>query len=64
MNGAVQGAATTTARTPVNSAPIRSDRAASPCPTPWAERPISNTPDRFSATASMISVTAATTPGV
>ena len=47
MKGAVQGAATTTARAPVKAAPARPSLEARPAPTPWTEVPISNTPERL-----------------
>ncbi len=62
MKGAVQGAATTTARAPVSSEPIR------PAPPAWeaafcSDRPASNRPDRFSPISSMTRARVATTPG-
>ncbi len=63
MNGAVQGAATTTASMPVKKAPARPPLAASDPPAPWPGRVVSNTPDMFSATSSMTKASAPTTAG-
>ncbi len=63
MNGAVQGAATTTASTPVEAAPIRPPREARLPPTPWIEVPISYSPERLSAAASITSARIDTTTG-
>ena len=63
MNGAVQGAATTTARTPVKIEPMSPSLAASPDPSPCREVPISKRPERLRAAPSMISVRAATITG-
>ena len=64
MKGAVQGAATTTASTPVKKAPAepgRRDRG--PDPAFCNPAPTWKTPDRFSPTSSMTRARAATTPG-
>src|SRR5436309_1040498 len=62
MNGAVQGAATTTARAPVRNAPATPSPLA-PEPTPCTEAPTSNTPDMFRATSSISRARTATTGG-
>ena len=54
MSGAVQGAATTAARTPVKKLPVAPDRPASDWPIPVQDPAISNTPARFSPTANRI----------
>ena len=65
MKGAVQGAATATASTPVKAAPNAPPRsAASAWPAAACKLvPASNTPERFSATSSMTRVRPATMAG-
>ena len=63
MNGAVHGAPTTTASTPVKKAPAAPGLRCRSLPTPCNDRPASNTPDRLSATASVSSARTATTFG-
>ena len=61
MKGAVQGAATATARTPVKKAPTAPLREARP--PPIVTEPNSNRPDRFSPTPKIRSAKAATARG-
>ena len=68
MKGAVQGAATTTASTPVKKAPAPPGRRdsrppAPPSANPCAAMPTLNTPDRFRPTASISRASPAITPG-
>ena len=64
MKGAVQGAATTTARIPVKKAPTPPGRRASgPDPAPCRPAPMWKTPDRFRATASISRASPAVTGG-
>ena len=61
MNGAVQGAATATARTPVKNAPSGPERAARL--SPMVIEPTSNTPERLRPTAKINSAKPATATG-
>ncbi len=63
MNGAVQGAATTTASRPVKNEPTSPPWDARPCPAPVPGKVASNTPDMLSATKSMTRARAPTTTG-
>jgi hypothetical protein len=63
MKGAVQGAATTTARTPVRVEPSKPRAEANVEPTPWSDAPTSNSPDRLNPAASITRLRADTTRG-